>query len=147
MGNLLPNLLLRLSAIKGCTAVCSIITVKADPEQENILSMDLLNGTKVLVLLVHEYKYWLRRMELLAEMAAALKMGKKLVLLACSKDIHNSIITRGFQSKVNRQLQSRKAELQELGIYPEGVFSFKAVINLSDVEFRQRMTGSEFQVI
>jgi hypothetical protein len=57
MGNLLPNLLLRLSAIKGCTAVCSIITVKADPEQENILSMDLLNGTKVLVLLVHEYKY------------------------------------------------------------------------------------------
>ena len=86
-------------------------------------------------------------MELLTEMAAALKMGKKLVLLACSKDIHNSIITRGFQSKVNRQLQNRKAELQELGIYPEGLFSFKAVINLSDVEFRQRMTGSEFQVI
>ena len=70
------------------------------------------------------------------DIAAAQNNLKKVVLLACNKTVYDSIVTKGFSRQLSEQLQGRIS----------GNFKFQAVVNLSVLENRARITESELQV-
>jgi len=70
------------------------------------------------------------------DIAAAQNNLKKVVLLACNKTVYDSIVTKGFSRQLSEQLQGRIS----------GNFKYHAVVNLSALEHRARITESELQV-
>jgi hypothetical protein len=97
------------AAIKGCTAVCVIVTVNPDSDLVELLPPDLVR-----------------------EICTAIELGRKLVLLACTKNVYNSIITKGFSRKVQVQLGHLLSEKKN--------FTFHAVIDLSPMERHGSLT-------
>ena len=51
------------------------------------------------------------------EICTAIELGRKLVLLACTKNVYNSIITKGFSRKVHPKPEARSPKFIDLATF------------------------------
>ena len=51
------------------------------------------------------------------EICTAIELGRKLVLLACTKNVYNSIITKGFSRKVHPKPEARSPKFVDLATF------------------------------